>query len=83
MPPKGDAHDPPRKLSLSLQLSDAAQYEGGALQLYGASNGRIETAPRTRGTVIAFPSYVLHRVTPVTKGTRKAVIAWCSGPKFR
>jgi len=70
-----------RKLSLSLQLSDPSRYEGCDLQ-FQAGN-KIETAPRDRGTVIAFPSYVLHRVTPCTKGTRKAIVAWTTGPQFQ
>ena len=70
-----------RKLSFSVQLSAPSQYEGGELQAFGSND--ISTAPRERGTVIAFPSYVLHRVTPVTAGTRKSIVAWTSGPKFR
>jgi PKHD-type hydroxylase len=70
-----------RKLSLSLQLSDPCGYDGCDLEFH-AANYR-ESAPRTRGTVIAFPSYVLHRVTPITRGVRKAVVAWITGPKFR
>lgn len=70
-----------RKLSFSLQLSDPDRYEGCELQFFGGN--RIETAPRERGTVIAFPSYVLHRVTPCIKGTRKAIVAWTTGPQFR
>jgi PKHD-type hydroxylase len=70
-----------RKLSLSLQLSDPSQYDGCDLQLHGAHH--IDTAPRTRGALIAFPSYVLHRVTPITRGVRKSVVVWTTGPKFR
>jgi PKHD-type hydroxylase len=70
-----------RKLSLSVQLTEPASYEGCELQFYGGN--QIETAPRERGTVIAFPSYVLHRVTPCAKGTRKAIVAWTTGPQFR
>jgi len=44
---------------------------------------KTENAPRDRGMIVAFPSYVLHRVTPCTKGTRKAVVAWTTGPQFR
>jgi PKHD-type hydroxylase len=71
----------PRKLSLTLQLTDPSAYEGCDLQFYAGEN--VETAPRTRGTLIAFPSYVLHRVTPIISGTRKAVVAWVSGPQFK
>jgi PKHD-type hydroxylase len=70
-----------RKLSLSLQLSDPSQYDGCELQLHGAHH--IDTVPKTRGTLIAFPSYVLHRVTPITRGIRKSLVVWTTGPKFR
>ena len=71
---------PPRKLSLTLQLTDPSGYEGGELQFHA---GNIITAPKGRGVVIAFPAYTLHRVTPVTKGTRKAIVAWICGPNFK
>jgi PKHD-type hydroxylase len=71
----------PRKLSLTLQLSDPASYEGCDLQMY--ISNRIDTAPRERGTLIAFPSWVLHRVTPIVSGTRKSMVVWAAGPKFR
>ena len=70
-----------RKLSLSLQLSDPSSYDGCDLEFHAANY--TQSAPRARGTVIAFPSYVLHRVTPITRGVRKAVVAWITGPKFR
>lgn len=70
-----------RKFSISVQLSDPAEYEGCDLE-FQAGN-KIETAPRTKGAIIGFPSYVLHRVTPCTRGTRKALVAWTTGPKLR
>jgi len=70
-----------RKLSLTVQLSDASSYEGCDLQ-FQAGN-KIENAPRDRGSVIAFPSHVLHRVTPVTSGIRRSMVVWITGPKFR
>ena len=72
---------PPRKLSLSLQLSDADAYQGCDLEFLAGPDA--ETAPRGRGTVIAFPSYLLHRVTPITAGTRKSLVVWVTGPKLR
>lgn len=71
----------PRKLSLSVQLSDAAAYEGCDLQTRTGKEP-IPT-PRERGTVIAFPSYVLHRVTPITAGMRKSLVAWAVGPRLK
>jgi PKHD-type hydroxylase len=51
------------------------------LQLRGGN--QIDTAPRTRGSLIAFPANVLHQVTPIQKGTRRALVAWAVGPEFR
>jgi PKHD-type hydroxylase len=77
----GDHTDQPRKLSMSLQLSDAGDYDGCDLEIYGSS--RVDVAPRKRGTIIAFPSFALHRVTPITRGRRKSLVCWVSGPEFR
>lgn len=71
----------PRKLTLVLQLSDPSEYEGGELQLYSSSD--IAVIPKQKGLVVAFPSFNLHRVTPVTKGTRYTIVAWTCGPAFR
>ena len=71
----------PRKLSLVLQLSDPEEYEGCELQIHAAN--QIETPPKERGTVILFPAYVLHRVTPVISGRRKSLVSWVSGPLLR
>lgn len=77
----GGNNSPSRKLSLVLQLSDPSEYEGGNLELN--SDGRTVVVPKRRGLLAAFPSYVLHQVTPVTKGNRQSLVAWISGPPFR
>lgn len=71
----------PRKLSMVVNLSDPSEYEGGDLQFH-ADRG-IETADKTQGKVHCFPSYILHRVTPVTRGTRRTLVVWIAGPKFK
>lgn len=70
-----------RKLSMSVQLSDSEDYEGGDLEIMVNTNH--VKVPRSKGTVIIFPSFVMHRVTPVTKGTRKSLVGWISGPPYR
>ena len=70
-----------RKLSISVQLSDGADYDGCDLQFMVGQ--QPVPAPRDRGAIIAFPSYVVHRVTPITRGVRKALVAWVTGPNFR
>jgi len=70
-----------RKLSLVLQLSDPSEYEGGELQLF--SGIKPETVTKQKGAIVLFPSYVLHRVTPLTKGTRYSLVVWISGSPFK
>lgn len=72
---------PPRKLSLVLQLTDPAEYEGGELELYTSRDPSV--VAKKKGMVVAFPSYTLHRVTPVTKGKRRTIVVWVTGPAFK
>jgi PKHD-type hydroxylase len=69
-----------RKLTMVVQLSDPANYEGGALEFN--VDGTVRQAPREAGTAIAFPAYALHRVAPVTRGVRHSLTAWLHGPDF-
>ncbi|WP_421905413.1 prolyl hydroxylase family protein [Mameliella sp.] len=69
-----------RKLTLVAQLSESDAYEGGRLELNG--NGHVETAAVARGSAILFPSFTLHRVTPVTSGQRYSLTTWVHGPEF-
>lgn len=71
----------PRKLSMVVQLSSPDEYEGGDLEFLLGKNPDIAT--KKLGMLYAFPSYVLHRVTPVTKGTRRTLVVWLAGPRFR
>jgi len=71
----------PRKLSLVIQLSTPDEYEGGDLELFFAEPG--VKVPRGLGTAAAFASFVMHRVTPVTRGVRRSLVVWVGGPAFR
>jgi len=70
-----------RKLSMTVQLSAPGSYDGGDLELIAGPHP--VTAPRERGAAIVFPSYLLHRVTPVARGLRFALVTWVQGPPFR
>jgi PKHD-type hydroxylase len=71
----------PRKLSFTLQLTDPSEYEGGqTILITGKDPFPI---PQEKGTLTFFPSYTLHEVTPVTKGTRKALVGWIHGPRWK
>lgn len=70
-----------RKLSVSVQLTDPIEYEGGELYLYHDDKG--ETMKKEQGTLILFPSYTLHEVMPVTKGERNSLVSWVTGKPFK
>jgi len=76
-----DVCNSPRKLSLVLQLSDPSEYQGGDLEIF--ANSDPVKIDKQKGLVAAFPSYVLHRVTPVTRGIRKTIVVWLTGPRFK
>ena len=73
-----------RKLTAIVQLSDETKYEGGNLEfgITDKSGKNNYTAPRTQGSVIIFPSFLSHRVTPIISGKRYSLITWMNGDCF-
>ena len=80
-----------RKLSFTVQLSDPSDYDGGDLEFamytaagYAAASAATQAqAARQRGAIVIFPAFHLHRVSPVTRGERIALVGWVHGPRFR
>lgn len=70
-----------RKLSVVVQLSNPEDYEGGAFEFFGMPSPGVEW--QQRGSVLVFPSFFHHRVSPVTSGHRISLVSWIEGPKFR
>jgi PKHD-type hydroxylase len=70
-----------RKVSVIVQLSDPTSYEGGKFQILRSKEE--ETLPDKQGAVLIFPSYILHRVTPVLSGTRRSLVMWVGGSHYR
>lgn len=76
--PMWDGHYRGKKLSLVVQLSDPADYEGGVLEIR-----RRDPTPKGQGLAVLFPSFYEHRVTPVTRGARYSLVVWAHGPHWR
>lgn len=77
-----------RKVSITVQLSPGEEYDGGDLQITSGGTGtgilaEHTTCPRGSGVVVLFPSYMMHRVSEVTKGTRKSLVLWVGGSHYR
>lgn len=74
-----------RKISVTAQLTDPEEYEGGDFEiknLWGTMKLPIDPEVKNKGTILVFPSMLLHRVTPVTKGKRQSLVQWYNGPDF-
>jgi PKHD-type hydroxylase len=73
-----------RKLSMVVQLSPPEEYEGGIFCIDNFAQPKFDIARwAPQGSVIVFPSYIKHCVTPVTTGVRKSLVTWYMGPPFR
>ena len=92
-PDDPNSHGKIRKLSVTVSLSDPSEYDGGNLefdfrnQVDWERNKKSKikecTEIRPRGSIIVFPSFVWHRVNPVTRGTRYSLVIWNLGLPFR
>jgi len=70
-----------RKISIVIQLSDPSDYVGGDLEIMTGSEQ--VTVPRGKGNVVVFPSFLLHRVVPLTGGNRKSLVLWVGGGHYK
>lgn len=77
----GSGIESSRKLSITVQLSDESEYEGGELEFVTGCEKKHAT--KKQGDVIVFPSYLLHKVNPITRGKRCSLVTWIGGPPFR
>jgi PKHD-type hydroxylase len=73
-----------RKLSLVMCLNrPGIDFEGGQFYMNTGSEKEAFEVEMKKGRIIVFPSFLIHRVAPVTKGKRKSLVVWVMGPKFR
>jgi len=82
-----------RKLSVTCQLTDSSEYSGGELQFDTRSydphmrdeDKHVITSKEIlpKGSIVVFPSFVWHRVQPVTRGTRYSLVIWNLGYPFK
>ena len=87
---KGPSTGKIRKLSVTVSLSDPSEYEGGGLE-FDFRNLDPDKKPNIRkcneilpkGSLVVFPSFMWHRVRPVTSGTRYSLVIWNLGHPFK
>jgi PKHD-type hydroxylase len=74
---------PTRKLTAVMLLNQPGKdFTGGDLQLFEGTNNEY-SVDQEKGKIILFPSFMIHRVTPILSGIRKSIVIWITGPKFR
>lgn len=71
-----------RKVSITVQLSESDEYEGGDLEIWRGGNN-VVAAERGAGVTVLFPSYLMHRVTKVSKGKRRSFVLWVGGQHYK
>ena len=74
--------DRERKLSLMIQLTDPEEYSGGEF-IFSNLTGPDPEELRAAGTLVVFPSFLAHRVTPVEEGSRFSLVGWIEGPPWK
>jgi|LakMenEpi13Oct10_1017325.scaffolds.fasta_scaffold01093_3 PKHD-type hydroxylase len=73
-----------RKLSLVMLLNTPGEdFTGGEFLINTGKEEDAITIAMKRGTIVSFPSFIPHKVAPVTSGVRKSLVIWVEGPKFR
>lgn len=73
-----------RKLSIVVMLSEQdKEFFGGDFQITQGDQDDPMTIKLEKGMMIAFPSFMMHRVTPVVRGMRQTLVTWVTGPRFR
>ena len=91
--PNTPDHGKIRKLSMTLQLTDGSEYEGGELEFDFRNydpHARDESKHLKKakeilpkGSIVVFPSFIWHRVKPITKGVRYSLVMWNLGYPFK
>jgi PKHD-type hydroxylase len=77
-----DPNNCTRKISIILFLSDPSDYDGGKLSWSLNSEPDTLNVTQELGSMILFPSFLPHKVTPVKRGIRRALVCWIHGDSF-
>ena len=77
----GGGESSQRKLSVVIQMTDPSEYDGCRLELHNET--AFDPGVIGQGSMIVFPSWAVHRVTPITRGQRRALVSWVAGTPFR
>ena len=75
-------HGKVRKLSMSIMLNE--NFEGGSFEFasYAKEDCTVTPINAERGSVLVFPSWMEHRVAPITTGVRYSLVCWFVGTPF-
>ena len=69
-----------RKIAYTLLLNSKEEYDGGEL-FFKLDKDEYHREFYGIGGMVMFPTYMLHKVTPVTRGNRYVLCGWIHGNK--
>ena len=72
-----------RKLSVTVQLTNPVNYDGGDFIFTKGIITPSQIELKQQGTILIFPSFIYHKILPVTRGTRYSLVGWYEGNKWR
>tara|TARA_R100000655_G_scaffold77938_1_gene117278 strand:- start:13085 stop:13636 length:552 start_codon:yes stop_codon:yes gene_type:complete len=72
-----------RKLSITVQLSEAKEYEGGDFLFTKDISTPCQDLMKEKGRIIVFPSFIYHQVQKITSGTRYSLVGWYEGNHWK
>jgi PKHD-type hydroxylase len=73
-----------RKISATISLSSQNDYGGGDLEFdWGLLGRKTIKEIKNQGSVVFFPSFTQHKITPITRGTRYSLVMWVLGTPFK
>ena len=75
--------DDMRKISLIIQLNKPEDYEGGEFLFWDGDESSTVKGFEKQGSILVFPSFLMHQVTPVTSGKRHSIVSWFTGPQMK
>ena len=70
-----------RVLTMSINMTDECEYNGGDLLVYNSTDKVIGSLDKSKGSFIILPAFFTHEAAEVTLGTREAIVTWLSGTK--
>ena len=72
-----------RKISSTLLLNDSSEFKGGEFWFSIEEDRKVCEELNSKGSLVVFPSFIRHKIAPITKGTRYSMVTWNNGDPWK